>query len=211
MGAFQGNLTYKLFFVEGDIPDSWKDHYLKQIDHLRFVPLTPEGEAEESIGWVEVERPLRSDFTLSKVVYNDFINLGFRRDKYSIPSALLKAHLGEATHAYKEQNKKERLTKFEREDIKAMVQKRLKEQSLPTMKVVDMSWDMNNGRVRFWSQSNALIEIFQEYWEDTFDLRLIPANPYILGLNMKLEDAQLEMLATSEPSNFVEGRSAMES
>ena len=91
-----------------------------------------------------------------------------------------------------------------------MVHKRLKEQSLPTMKVVDMSWEMNTGRVRFWSQSNSLIELFQEYWEDTFELRLIPANPYIFGLHMELGDEELERLATVEPSNFVEGRMAME-
>ena len=210
MGAFQGNLTYKLFFVEGDLPDSWKDHYLAQIDHLKFEPLTPESDADESMGWVEIERPLRSDFMLSNVVYNDFINLGFRRDKYSIPSALLKAHLSEAFREYREQNQKERLTKFEKDDIKTLVQKRLREQSLPAMKVVDMSWEMSTGRVRFWSQSNSLCELFQEYWEDTFDLRLIPANPYIYGLQFNLGDIELERLATVEPSNFVDGRMAME-
>ena len=46
MGAFQGNLTYKLFYVQGELPEDWKTLYLTSIRKLEFVPLTADAEDE---------------------------------------------------------------------------------------------------------------------------------------------------------------------
>jgi recombination associated protein RdgC len=205
MGAFQGNLTYKTFFVQGELPEDWKTLYLNNIRKLEFKPLTPDAEAEEVVGWVSIERPLQTDFHLNNVVFNSFINLGFRKDRWTIPSDLLKAHLEEAEGEYKIQNEKKHLSRFERDDLKKRVKKLLKERSIPKMKVIDMSWDIERKRVRFWSQSGTVCELFEEFFEETFDLTLQPASPYIHGLQFELSEDELESLATVEPSNFMAG------
>lgn len=205
MGAFSGTLSYKLFFVQGELPEDWKTLFLHGIRRWQFQPLTPEDEDEESLGWVSIQRPLQADIDFNDFVFNDFINLGFRRDRWSLPSALLRARTEEAEIEYKAQNEKKKLSKFERDDIKDMVRRRLKEQTIPRMKVIDMSWELSTMRVRFWSQSSTVIELFQEFFEDTFELKLLPANPYIHGLQIDLDDERLERLATAEPSNFLKG------
>lgn len=205
MGAFQGNLTYKMFFVQGELPEDWKTLYLNKIRKLEFQPLNPISDEEETLGWVNVERPLQTDFELNNVVYNTFINLGFRKDRWTIPSDLLKAHVEEAEAEYMIQNEKKHLSRFEREDIKKRVKKLLKERSIPKMKVIDMSWELDKKRVRFWSQSTAVCELFQEFFEETFDLKLLPASPYIHGLQFELDEDELQALATVEPSNFMTG------
>ncbi|MFU8804979.1 MAG: hypothetical protein ACNA8W_14295 [Bradymonadaceae bacterium] len=204
MGARHGTLTYKMFYVQGEIEDGWKEHYLQQIIKNAFEPLTPDGEAEAADGWVPIDRPLHPDFDLYSVLYDHFINLGFRQDKYMIPAALLKAHVEEGEREYRLQNGKERLSKFEKEDIKTMVKRKLKEKQLPRMKVVDMSWDMRAGRVRFWSQSNNLCELFQEFFEDTFGLKLQPANPYTNALQLELTPEQVDDLGQLEPCTFID-------
>jgi len=205
MGAFSGTLSYKLFFVQGELPEDWKTLFLHGIRRWQFQPLSPEDEDEESLGWVPLERPLQPDIDYNDFVYNDFINLGFRRDRWSLPSALLRARTEEAEREYKEQNEKKKLSKFERDDIKDMVRRQLKEQTIPRMKIIDMSWELSTMRVRLWSQSSTVIELFQEFFEDTFEMKVLPANPYIHGLQLDLDDERLERLATAEPSNFLQG------
>lgn len=203
MGALFGTLTYKIFYVQDDLPEKWQDDFLASIRHRAFEPLSPESEDEEHYGWVPIDTPLRVEFDAHTVIFDHFINLGLRQDKYAIPSALLKAHIQQAEREYLVEHKKERLTKFEKEDIKAMVRKKLKERSLPKMGVTDMSWDLRSGRVRFWSQSKNTCELFQGLFTDTFGLNIVPSNPYILGTKMDLDDRQIEQLKTVEPCDFV--------
>lgn len=203
MGAVSGTLTYKLFFVRDELPPKWKSAFVKRIEQNRFEELTPDDEDEESMGWVVLDRPLQTDFDLHSFLYNHFINLSLRQDRYVIPSALLNAHLAEATRTYLRENDKKKLSKFEKEDLKEMVKRELKEQQLPRMRILDMSWDIRTGRVRFWSHSNKMGELFQGLFHDTFGLKLFPANPYINAVESGLGAEEVEVLQQAEPSNFV--------
>ena len=206
MGAFSGSMSYKLFFVEGELPSGWKEHFLERIAVRAFEELTPDNEDEESYGWVPIERPLDREFPYASVVYNDYLNLGFRRDKYAISTDLFKAQFAAVSREFLQQNEQERLTRMQRDDLKKMVRNELKRKTLPTMKVTDMSWNLGRGEVRFWSQSNKLCELFQGYFEDTFGMKLMPAGPYITGVQLDLEPELVAALAAAEPTNFVEGR-----
>jgi DNA recombination-dependent growth factor C len=203
MGALQGTLTYKLFYVQGELADNWQEDIVDKIRHRAFEPLDPDSDEEERYGWVPIETPLKVEFELHKVLFDHFLNLGLRQDKYVIPSTLLKAHLEEAERAYMQENAKERLSKFEREDIRDMVRKQLKRLMLPRMGVIDMSWDLQNKRVRFWSQSNKSCELFQGMFEDTFGLKILPANPYIDALQLELAPDLVAKLAEVDPANFL--------
>ncbi len=205
MGAIKGSLSYKIFHVQGEIEDGWKQKYVERIQKNAFTPLTPDDEDEISEGWVPIDRPLQSEFDIYTVLFDHFINLGFRQDRYSISSALLKAHVAEAEREFMAQNDKDELSKFERDDIKAIVKHELKEQHLPKMRVLDMSWDLQSGRIRFWSQANKMCETFQGYFEDTFGLKVLPANPYINAVESGLNEEQIEKLGVLEPATFIDG------
>lgn len=206
MGALFGSISYKLFFVQGELPAGWKESFLERIKLRRFEELTPDEEDEEKYGWVPVERPLESEFPLASVLYNDYLNLGFRRDRYAIPTERFKAELERVSREFKRQNEVEKLTRFQKEDLSRMVRNDLKRRSIPTMKVTDMSWHLTDGLVRFWSQSAKTCELFQGYFEDTFGMKLLPAGPYITAVGLGVDAELLERLASAEPTNFVEGR-----
>ncbi len=205
MGAFKGSLSYKLFYVQGELEDDWKTRYVERIQANSFTPLTPDDEDEVSEGWVPIDRPLDAEFDIYSVLFDHYINLGFRRDKYTIPKALLKAHVQEAQREYMRENDKEKLSKYERDDIKAVVKRELKEQQLPRMKIIDVSWNIRDGRVRFWSQANKRCETFQGYFEDTFGLKIVPASPFTNAMTLGLGDDKIERLKDVEPANFIEG------
>lgn len=203
MGAISGTLSYKLFYVQGELPQDWKDRFVQNVVHHAFEALEPDGDDEESTGWVVIDRPLQVDFDLHTFLFDHFINLSLRQDRYAVPSGLLNAHLGEATREYMLENNKQRLSKFEKEDLKEMVKRRLKEKQFPRMRITDMSWDMRSGRVRFWSHSTKTCELFQGLFEDTFGLKILPANPYINAVQSGLSPEDVEILQRVEPSNFV--------
>lgn len=205
VGAFSGSISYKLFFVQGDLPPKWKEQFLERIALRKFVDLSPEDEDEESYGWVQIQRPLETEFPLAHVVYNDYLNLGFRRDKYSISTDLFKAKFGSISREFLKQNEQEKLTRLQKEDLQRMVRNDLKRQTLPSMKVTDMSWNVSDGMVRLWSQSAKFCELFQGYFEDTFGMKLLPAGPYITAVQLGLEPEQVELLTAAEPTNFVSG------
>lgn len=204
MGVFSGSLSYKTFHVHGDLPDDWKTRYVERIEHYSFDPLLPEDDDGVSEGWVPLERPLDTEFDLYSILYDHYLTLGFRRDKYTIPKALLDAHIAEAEREYRLQNDKDELSKYEREDIASIVERELREKQLPKMRIIDVCWDIRNEKVRFWSQANARCETFQQLFEKTFEVDVVPANPYINAVELGADEDRIEKLQDVEPTNFIE-------
>lgn len=204
MGVFSGSLTYKLFFTQDDPPDNWENLFVERLNLYSFDELEPDDDEDESIGWVQLEQPLETTFELHDVRYDHFLNLGLRRDRYAIPKARLDARIAEAEREYKLKNDKDELGKYEREDIEHMVTRELREETLPKMRVIDVSWDLRDGRVRFWSHANKLGELFQGLFEDTFQIPLMPASPYINAIEIDLASDRQEVLQRTEPTQFVE-------
>ncbi|MFB6265198.1 MAG: hypothetical protein ABEL76_16485 [Bradymonadaceae bacterium] len=139
MGVFSGSLTYKLFFTQQDPPDNWTNAYVERLNLNAFEPLDPDDEADESLGWVPIEQPLQTSFELEDFRYGDFINLGLRRDRWAIPKARREARLAEAEREWHAKNDKDDLSKYEQEDLEQMVLRDLREETLPTMRVIDVS------------------------------------------------------------------------
>lgn len=204
MGAFSGSLTYKLFFVQGDPPDNWKKLFVERVNLNAFEELQPDSDDDESIGWVPLEQPLETQFDMPDMIYDNFLNLGLRRDRWSLPKALRDAHVAEAEKEYRQKNDKDKLSKYEREDIEHMVLRRLREKTLPKMRVIDMSWNVRSGRVRFWSHANKLGELFQGLFHETFEMELMPASPYVNAVEQGLASHRVEQLQVAEPTNFIE-------
>ena len=205
MGAFSGSISYKQFYVEGELPSNWKEKYLERISHFAFEPLSPDDERDEAYGWVPVERPLEREFPLARVMFNEYITLGLRRDAFSISPDRLKAEIAAETREFLASHKSEKLNKTQKEEIARNTKLGLRQQALPTMKVIDMSWNIDEKHIRFWNQSPKMCELFQGLFEETFQLKLKPANPYINALKAELNAEEVEALSEVETSHFVNG------
>lgn len=204
MGVLSGSLTYKLFFVQDELPDDWQGSFIDQINYNAFEELDPSDDDDESIGWVHIEHPLQTDFDLKDFKYDHFINLGLRRDRFSIPNALKKAHIAEAEREFRLKHDKDKLSKYEREDIEHMVERRLREKTLPKMRVIDMSWDLRSGRVRFWSHANKVGELFRGLFADTFQMEIMPASPYVNAAELGMAGERVDRLEEIEAANFID-------
>lgn len=202
MGALNGSLSYTRFYVEGSLPSNFRKVFLDAVRLYAFEPLKPEDDDEERHGWCNIEHPLDLEFDEHKIFFNEYMNLALRIDKWRIPGPILKAYCTEAERDYLAKNNKEKLRKSEKEDIKALVTADMKRRLFPTLKTIDMSWNVHTGMVRFWNQSAKTCELFQDLFEQTFNLRLVPDSPYISALQGEMNGDQMSLLPQLEPTTF---------
>src|SRR4051812_40086582 len=100
MPALKGSLTYARFFVEGELPDDFRDRFPKAIRSKAMKPLDPDDDTPERSGWSRIGDPFEVDLGYGDVFFNEYLNLGFRTDRWAIPGPMLRAKLREAETAY---------------------------------------------------------------------------------------------------------------
>lgn len=200
MGALAGSLTITKFYVRGELPDDFREQYLRRIRLRAFEPLTPESDAEESIGWCVVSSPLDLDLTYENVFYNSYLNLGLRMDRWRLPSAILKSQLEGAISEHLAKTGKERVSKVEKDGLKSRLASKLKRKLLPAMRAFDFSWDLERMKAYLWSQSPKIHEQLSVLFEQTFGLELAANSPFIQAMELGLGPAEVDRLSRLEPS-----------
>ncbi len=190
MPALRGSLTYARFFVAGDVPQDFREKYMRAIRLRAMKPIEPDDEELERSGWCKVGEPFEIELRYEDVFYNEYVNLGLRTDKWRLPASILKQRLREAEAAYLEKKGRERLGRAEKTELKEMVSRKLRKQTSPATRMIDLSWSMNEGVVRFFSHAEKAGAQMMEIFTKTFGLRLVPEAPYTLAARLGLSKAQ---------------------
>ena len=204
MPALKGSLTYSRHYVDGQVPDDFRDKFVKAIRLRAMKPLEPDEEAAERSGWCRLGEPFEVDLGYEDVFYNEYLNLGFRTDKWVIPGPMLRAKMRDAEAAYLQKKGRERISRSERNELKQLVSKKLRKQLVPVMRVVDVSWSIDEGIVRFFSASPKQGALLAELFTKTFALKLVPETPYTLASRLGLTKAEDKAWEEIEPTSFVE-------
>ena len=190
MPALKGSLTYARLFVEGDVPDDFRERFMRSVRLRAMKPLEPDDEDLERSGWCKLGEPFALDLAYDDVFYNEYINLGFRTDRWAIPGPMLRSRVREAEAAYLEKKGRERLSRKEKAELKMLVARKLRRQVSPASRVVDVSWSINEGIVRFFSHSPKPAGTMTELFHKTFGLKLAAESPYTLAARLGLSKAQ---------------------
>jgi hypothetical protein len=200
VGALKGPLSFSRFQVRGELPSGLHETFLASIRHRAFRPLEPAEDEEERTGWCSIANPFDLDLDHSKVFFTDYLNLGLRVDRWRIPRPLLKTHLAEAERAHLEQRGREKLSRREKKELEFFVAKRLRSQVMPSMRVVDLSWNLSTGMVRFWSNASRSVDGLMELFQESFGLQLVPEGPYTTALRLGLSEKKAKRLDALEPA-----------
>ncbi len=200
MGAFSGPLGAVKFFVRGEVPKDLRETYIRRIRLRAFRPLVPEEDAVERVGWCVAGSPLDLALGHESVYFNEYIVLGFRRDKWTIPGALLKAHFQEQARALLASKKKEQLSRTEKADLRMKVTTELKHRLLPSLGSWDLVWNPDRGEAWFWGRSRAVQEHLAAHFESTFGLELVPTSPYTVALSRELDESAAGRLNSLKPT-----------
>jgi DNA recombination-dependent growth factor C len=160
-------------------------------------PLEADEDDLERSGWCKLAEPFELELRYDDVFCNEYVALGFRTDRWQIPGPMLKARVREAEAAYLEKKGREKLGRKERTELKEMVARKLRKQTAPSTRMVDLVWSMNEGTVRFFSHAEKTAGNMIELFHKTFGLKLVAESPYTLaerlGLSKPQESAWQEM------------------
>jgi hypothetical protein len=195
LGAIKGSISYALFEVEGAPVKDFEVRTIERLQEYRFQPLTPEHEEDARAGWCVMHDMLDTDFDKEKVVRGEYVCFGLRTDRWSLPSALLKALIAREEDVVKEKTGRQRLFKSERETIREAQTRALKHQLIPTPNSVDVVWNTRTQQLRIWTLSPAKLDTFNELFVPTFgsefELRLVRRRPYSAAVAAGLSVEQL--------------------
>ena len=200
MPALSGSLTYARLFVEGELPTDYRERFIETLRLRAMKPLEADDAMPERSGWCALNDPYELALGYEQVFYNNFLNLGFRTDRWSIPASLLRANIREAEAVHLEKKGRERLSKREREEIKEFVLRQMRRQTTPVVRVIDFSWSLEEGVVRFFSHSQRPTLTMMELFTKTFGLKLVPEAPFTLAARLGLSEEQQRAWDALEPT-----------
>lgn len=183
-------MTYARFFVDGALPENFREKFLEALALRAMQPLDPEEDADERSGWCALGDPYALELSHERVFFNNYVNLGFRTDRWAIPAPMLRTKQREAEQAYLAQKGRERLSRRERDEIAQLVVRKLRKQLVPSVRMVDLSWSLEEGIVRFFSHSARSTSAMADLFAQTFGLELKVEAPFTLAARLGLSPEQ---------------------
>lgn len=208
MSALRGSLTYARFFVEGDLPEDFRERFMRAIRARVMRPLEADDEDLERSGWCTMGDAYALDLEYDAVFANEYLNLGFRTDRWVLPGPALRARLREAERAYLAKKGRERLTRSEKTELKELVSRKMRREMSPAVRAVDVSWSLGEGLLRFFSHGPKPAGRMMELFAKTFGsagLKLVPEAPYTLAARLGMSRADEAAWEGLAPSVFADG------
>ncbi len=101
-----------------------------------------------------------------------YIILGRRKDRKSLPAALLKAKLNEALRAQLRERRGKELSREEVASLKETVKEQMLAAVSPTTNLYEAVWNFETQDVYFSAQAGKIAVEFAELFEETFGLSL---------------------------------------
>lgn len=203
MGLVEGGISYRTYYVDGELPTDHRQLFVQRISMRRFEPLVPESETDTSFGWVPIDDIVGRTFQTADVFLNQYLVLALRIDKWAIPPLLIKAAVKNAVRAAKQAQGRDTLYRSELSELADRERARLKRRTLPAVRVIDLCWNFDTNQLRFGSVSRPVNVQFADLFADTFGLRLLPDNPYVAATQCGLDDDLLERLDFVEPARLL--------
>jgi recombination associated protein RdgC len=160
------------------------------------------GNLAQAWGWITIHDPLLVSFTPADLFFHHYLVLGFRYDKRLVPPKLVFLERRRLENERKAARGVGKLGAAERREIKDEVTQRLVARALPTPRLFDVIWNLQNGRVYFSGKLRAAREAFADCFRDTFGVAPMPLIPYLAAEHVGLESRQVEALRAVEPTSL---------
>jgi len=196
MGILSNTVSICQFRVAGDRPSKdlyeWASERLSK-NSFQSIDNTTD---EAASGWVHVDDSRENSFAHPRAFWRDhYVAVTLRRDQRRVPSAVFRAHMKNAESEFlAEHPGMRRVPKQKREDLGQAVRSALFAKTLPAPSMYDAVWDTRSDLVTFTSLSPKAIELFDNYFKNTFEgLRLVMIHPFSRADRLLKDDLKGEL------------------
>jgi hypothetical protein len=204
MGFLNSSQTFTRFRIVDAVPAALWPTIPDRLKRFAFVDIDDSAE-ERSWGWTEFADMLDTQWNAAPPEKGDYLAFAFRLDTRRIPAGVLKKHtlaaMREEEARMREQGKKY-IARARKLEVREQVKLRLRQRFLPVPAVFEVVWATRDNLVYLTSTNNNLLDLFQEYFTRSFDLRLEALSPYALAAGI-LDEPAMTRLDVLEPTRFV--------
>ena len=203
MGFLSSSCSFTRFRVKDPIPDGFWDSIPEKLKQFSFhdIDNVPE---ERSFGWVCFDDMLDSEWVAQSPYKGNYLAFSLRLDTRRIPAGVVKKHLAlaikEELKRLAELNKKF-IARERKKEIKEQVMLRLKQRFLPIPAEFNVIWSFDKNEVWFASTQGKMIDLFMDYFSQSFSLHLEQITPVTLA-SAFLDESTLTRLDTLEETQF---------
>lgn len=201
MGFLRGSASFVRFSVEGELPENLLDFLADRIASFSFVDIDDNYD-EYSIGWVSVLNMFDSDFNYASYINGDYITLTLRVDERKVSSAVVKKFVQKEEERVKIEKQIPRISRSMKVEIKERITTELMRKAVPIPAVYDLCWNLSESTVLFFSTNKKALALIEDFFNDSFGLRLKQQIPYVIGEQL-LDEEDQEKLARITPEHFI--------
>ncbi len=201
MGILSNTVSISQYRVKGEPPsdiDTWLADCLYR---NRFSPIDNLPD-EESAGWVSLFDYNDSSFSLGSPKVGSYIGLSLRKDKRSVPSAVIKSRLDlECGKWMAEHPDIRKMPSKRKAEIRDNLVASLVTKSLPVPSVCDIIWNIETSTVSIASVSSKTLELVEDKFMQTFDgFKLISIYP-MARAELNIDESLLAALAHEDKAS----------
>jgi hypothetical protein len=201
MGLLSRTSTFVRYSVEGQLPDNFWDFAAERIAQFSFKDIDDTFD-EYSIGWVSVDNMFDSAFAHTSYAVGDQIVLSLRVDERKVSKILLKKFTLKEEERLKKERQIPRLNRNQRVQIREDIHLRLVKKALPVPSIYELSWNLANNTLLFFSISPKAQSILEDFFKECFGLTIILQVPYLAAANL-LDLSEQERLKEIQPEILV--------
>ncbi|MEW6221498.1 MAG: recombination-associated protein RdgC [Thermodesulfobacteriota bacterium] len=201
MGFLANSLSLVRYQVEGDLPDGFWDFAGQRLTQFAFRDID-DAYDERSVGWVSIHNMFDAGFAGTSFAVADYLVASLRIDERRVAPAVLKKFCQKEEEKKKAQEKRPRLSRAERVEIKERMQLVLLKRAAPVPAVFDLVWSLGDQTVYFGSSNQKIRGIFESLFAETFGLSLLLQIPFLVAGQM-LPPEEAAALDALSPCLFV--------
>lgn len=150
-------------------------------------PVQDDKGERESFGWVNPRDLLDSELVWEDMVDGNLAYLAARLDRKTFNRQLFRARLERRFAEVREEKGVSRLTRQHRLALQEELTIQMLKEVTPSIAFTELVWDLNTGQVYVGATSRATCERICDLFTKTFDLRLQPLFPALVGYAMMTE------------------------
>ncbi len=172
----RGAISCSRYRVLGDVPKDVRRWVIKALAARAFEAIDPKGDDDRASGFVELDDDKATSFVPGSVFDGGFALFSWRVEKIRIPSSAMRGELSAWAQKFEAKNGRApgRREKGEQKDA---IRKVLRAKTEPSVKVLDVSYELKTHEVLVWGTSRGIVEEVQTALEEQLEVRLVPRVP----------------------------------
>lgn len=203
MGFANNSCSFTRFRILDPVSDSLIAEIPQKLAQYAFNDIEDLPEMQ-AWGWVCYEDMLDSAWSTAPPFKGEYVVFSLRLDTRRIPAGVIKKHLALAIRKESQEHPDRKFISRERKkELREQVLLRLRQRFLPTPAEFNVVWNLRTHAVWFASIQSKMIDLFCEYFLNTFGLHLEQLTPYNLAVDLLGEELS-ERLDSIQTTRFIE-------